>query len=164
MTQQPLDGVADFSSKTPKTPIPFTIDGDTFYARPRVAGGVVLGLASVASEEDISDQIKLIRTFLQKVLLPGSLALFLARLDGEEVRDPDTGLIREDPEPIELPQVLDTFKYLVRRYTNGMGGEEAPQGFPTPASSPSLGGLAVTGTSSSAPAPSTGVSIPGMPR
>lgn len=157
--------MADFSSPTPNAPIPFKIDGDVFYARPRIAGGVVLGLAQVASVEEIEEQITLIRTFLRKVLLPNSLVMFLARLDSEPYVDPDTQQKIEDPEPIELTQVLDVFKFLVRRYTNGMGDETpAVGGFPTPGLSPSLGGSGITGPSLPEPALSTAVSIPGTPR
>lgn len=160
------DGSPDFSSHTSKTPLHFDMDGDRFFARPRVGGGVVLGLAKVAAIEDVGAQVGLIESFLKKVLLPGSYTLFTARLNGTEYTDQTTGQKYNgedengepypDLEPIELPQVLNVFKHLVGKYTNG----DATKGFPTPESSESPGGPLNTGLSSSALAPLTGVSTP----
>lgn len=142
VAQQPAPAVEsnDFSSRAPKTPISFHLDGDDFLARPRIGGGVVLGLAKVAGGEDINSNVDLIRTFLRQVLLPASYTLFIARLDGLDWVDPATGATRAELEPIELPQVLQVFQFLVKKYTNGIeeGANEA--GFPTQAPSASAGG------------------------
>lgn len=155
----------DFSSGKSKKPVDFTMDGDTFLARPRIGGGVVLGLAKVAGLDDIHDHIELIRGFLKRVLLPGSYTLFMARLDGVDWVNPETNAVVEglDLEPIELSQVLGVFKFLIKQYTNGEEAEEAGAGFPTPGSSASAGGSPNAGPSSLGLVPSTPVSTSGLP-
>lgn len=155
----------DFSSGKSKKPVEFTMEEDVFLARPRIGGGVVLGLAKVAGLDDINDHIVLIRSFLKKVLLPASYTLFMARLDGENWLDPATGVTIEgsELEPIELPQVLGVFKFLIKHYTNGSEAEEAGAGFPTPGSSASAGGSPNAGPSSLGLVPSTPVSTSGLP-
>lgn len=151
----------DFSSPAPKAPIDFYLDGDQFLARSRIAGGVVIGLAQLSENQSLDGHIGTIRKFLKKVLLPASYTLFIARLDGEDDwTDPATGEKREELEPIDLPQVLRVFQFLVKRYTNKEGDDA---GFPTSGSSASAGGSPNAGLSSSGLVPSTVGSMPGTP-
>lgn len=136
----------DFSRKSSKEPVTWTMDGDTFQARSSLPGGVVLDMAKIADEKDTrtEEQVKIVTGFLQTALLPASYKKFTDRLN-----DLDN--------PIDLDQIMDVFEFLISKYTEGSAR-------PTKDPSPSLGGLAVTGLTSPGPVPlKEGLTFAGLP-
>lgn len=108
----------DFSRTEAAESIPFTLDGDTFYAIPEVPGGVIEDLAAVIDAKDDASKMRAIGDFLDSVLDEPSAILFAARFRSKE-------------KPISFTQAMDIFEWLVEVYTNGIRPTQAPSASPT---------------------------------
>lgn len=143
----------DFSrpkTDTPSPPIEFSIDGDVFYAHPRVGGKIVddamdlrefgdllnIDPAEATKEEAlalgqaVSNYNMRLVAFLDKVLLPESAELYAARMLSVD-------------KPIDKPTSQDVVRFLIEEYSKP---------HPTQPLSPSTNGQGGTGASSTATA------------
>lgn len=102
----------DFS-RVARENIPFTIDGDTFYAIPEVGGGVIEDLAAVVGAKDDASKMRAIGDFLDQALEEPSAILFAERFRSKE-------------NPISFTQALEIFNWLVEVYTNNVRPTQAP--------------------------------------
>lgn len=121
--------VMDFSDPdSGKPPVPFTIDGETFYVAPAAPAGALQDMARIgelAKQERMAEMLTMFNGFLSMVLMPESLERFTARM-----RDPQ--------KPITQAQLTKIVKWLMEHYA----------GRPTEPASSSQTGQGTTGTSS----------------
>lgn len=160
MSQVAVNGVvvrADFSQEIPD-PIPFSMDGDVFWALGDAPGGAIAGLAAVQSAPNEAARVSAVVEFFNQVLLRESAELFTRRFQGglaadktAEQEESEEGAEEgaERPRPITLKQSLNVFKWLVGEYTGNIRPTQAP--------SPSQPGSGSIAPSSTAVAPSPGM-------
>lgn len=101
-----------FTTKRERTPIEFDINGNLFFARPVLPGGVVIDLVSSlaginAEDEDQKDAaatLEIVIGFFKTTLQPDSFEQF-----EKVIRDPE--------EEVEFSDISDVMSWLMEQYT-----------------------------------------------
>lgn len=122
-------------------PIPFMIDGETFYAVPETSMGVLFDMGQLLKVEGLDKQLEALTLFIQSNLLPESFERLKLRM-----RDPGRP-------PVTFPQIMRILQYVM----------EQQAGRPTMPSSPSTEQPPPTGGSSTAGAqPMVSTPVPSL--
>lgn len=87
---------------TQRPPLKFTIDGEEFTAASSIPGDMMVQVAKFLESTDMAEQVDVIVTFLDSVLVPESATRFAARFKSAE-------------NPITIDVAADVVMYLIEQ-------------------------------------------------